>query len=63
MDHRVLGRTGLSVSVIGLGTEYLFHAGRDVVASVAGEAADAGVNFIDLLGADYVDVVNIQVVD
>ena len=52
MDHRILGRTGLSVSVIGLGTEYLFHVGRDVVASVVGEAADAGVNFIDLLGAE-----------
>ncbi len=52
MDHRILGRTGLSVSVIGLGTEYLFRAGRDVVASVVSEAADAGVNFIDLLGAE-----------
>jgi len=49
MEFRKLGRTGLDVSVIGLGTEYLNGQPRETVVSVVHEAVDRGVNYIDLL--------------
>lgn len=57
MERRKLGKTGLEVGVIGLGTEYLYHEARETVASVVAEAVDRGVSFVDILGAgpDYRD--------
>jgi hypothetical protein len=49
MQTRILGRTGLEVSEIGLGTELLQRAGREVVAEVIGEAIDRGVSYFDCL--------------
>jgi len=49
MQTRPLGRTGLSVGVIGLGTEYLVGAPRETVISVVREAASRGVNYFDVL--------------
>ena len=56
MQYRMLGNTGLEVSVIGMGTEHLAGP-REAVVSVVGEAIDAGVNYFDILfGApDYRD--------
>ncbi|TEU19515.1 MAG: hypothetical protein E3J21_03495 [Anaerolineales bacterium] len=51
MEFRKLGRTGLDVSVIGLGTEYLNGQPRETVASVVHEAIEGGVNYIDLVFA------------
>jgi len=51
MEFRRLGKTGLDVSVIGLGTEYLNGQPRDTVASVVHEAIEGGVNYIDLVFA------------
>lgn len=57
METRALGRTGLRVGVIGLGTEYLFHAEQDTVVAVIREALENGVDYFDLLGPmpDYRD--------
>ena len=44
MEYRKLGRTGLNVSAIGLGTEHLWE-----VEGVFRAAVDAGVNYVDLL--------------
>lgn len=51
MEHRTLGRTGLGVSAIGLGTEYLIDRPREHVVSVIHEALDRGVNYYDLFFA------------
>jgi len=51
MQYRKLGRTGIDVSIIGLGGEYLEHAPRDTIVSVVSTALDEGVNYIDLFMA------------
>jgi predicted aldo/keto reductase-like oxidoreductase len=48
MEHRELGRTGLQVSAIGLGTEFLLDEPREVVVAVIREAIARGVNYFDL---------------
>ena len=57
MNTRTLGRTGLEVGLIGLGTEYLVGTDRENFVAVVGRAVDAGVNYIDVLFAfaDYLD--------
>ncbi len=49
MEYRRLGRTGLEVSAIGLGTEYLKGPSREMVVSVVREAVERGVNYVDLI--------------
>ena len=49
MEQRTLGRTGLEVGFIGLGTEYLINRPRETMAAVLQRAVDAGVNYVDLL--------------
>lgn len=49
MNFRKLGKTGLDVSVIGLGTEYLNRKSRNTVVSVIHEAIDEGVNYFDVV--------------
>ena len=49
MEYRTLGRTGLEVSAIGLGTEYLLDQPRETMDSVLRAAVEAGVNYVDLL--------------
>ena len=51
MQHRRLGRTGLPVSVIGLGTEYLLDVPRARAIDVVRRAIGAGVNYFDLFYA------------
>jgi len=57
MQTRKLGRTGLEVAVIGLGTEYLVGAPRETVISAVQEAAGRGVNYVAVLFSypDYRD--------
>jgi predicted aldo/keto reductase-like oxidoreductase len=57
MDFRVLGKTGLKVGAIGLGTEYLNGQSRERVLSVVRTAIDKGVNYFDAVFAypDYRD--------
>ncbi len=48
MKYRKLGRTGLDVGEIGLGTEFLWHEPLETVRSVVDEAIGNGVNYFDL---------------
>jgi predicted aldo/keto reductase-like oxidoreductase len=51
MEYRKLGRTGLEVSAIGLGTEYLINLPREHVVKVIRKAIEQGVNYFDLFFA------------
>lgn len=57
METRILGKTGLAVGAIGLGTEYLRRAPRERVMQVVDKAAERGVTYLDLVFnfADYLD--------
>lgn len=48
MIYRKLGRTGLNVSAIGLGCEYVWFAEEEQVINLVRAAVDAGINYIDL---------------
>ena len=48
MQYRQLGKSGLSVSAISLGTEYLLNQPREHVVGVIHEAIDRSVNYFDL---------------
>jgi len=51
MIYRTLGRTGLRVSEIGLGTEYLINKPREEIIAVIHEAIAQGINYFDLFFA------------
>ena len=51
MEYRMLGRTDLEVSAIGLGTEYLIDLPRETVVSVIRKALARGVTYFDLFFA------------
>ena len=48
MEYRTLGRTGLSVSCVGLGAEWLEGKSADAVRAVIDSALDCGMNYIDV---------------
>jgi hypothetical protein len=52
MHYRELGRTGLAVSEVSLGTEYLIGKPREVIVEVVSEAIARGVNYFDLFCAE-----------
>jgi aryl-alcohol dehydrogenase-like predicted oxidoreductase len=49
IEYRKLGKTGLKVSEIGLGTEYLNQQPRRIVTSVVQQAIEQGVNYFDIV--------------
>lgn len=51
MQYRKLGRTGIDVSAISLGTEYLINIPREDVVAVIHEALAQGINYFDLFFA------------
>ena len=51
MNHRTLGRTGLMISEIGLGTEFLLGLSEDDATGVIRAALDRGINYIDMFWA------------
>ncbi len=51
MEYRTLGRTGLDVSVISLGTEYLINIPQKNAVDVIHRAISQGVNYFDLFFA------------
>lgn len=57
MQYRTLGKTGLTVGVIGLGTEYLNKQPQKTVVSVVQKAIESGVNYIDVVFSfsEYLD--------
>lgn len=48
MNHRTLGRTGLTISEIGLGTEFLLGLSEDDATGVIRAAIDGGMTYIDM---------------
>ena len=52
LPRRVLGKTGLSVSVMGLGTCFMAQLGQDGVAACVRHGMERGVNYFDT-AADY----------
>ncbi len=48
MQYRTLGKTGVKVSEIGIGGEYLEFEDRETVANVMSAAMDLGVNLLDV---------------
>ena len=51
MEYRTLGRTGLKVGVVGLGTEHMMRS-EESMEEVLRTTVDAGLNYVDLLYAD-----------
>jgi len=51
MEYRTLGRIGLKVGVVGLGTEHMVRS-EESMEQVMGMGVDAGLNYVDLLYAD-----------
>jgi len=51
MEYRILGKTGLKVSALSLGTEYLIDVTRKHVTGVIHEAIDQGINYFDVFWA------------
>jgi len=51
MQYRKLGRTGIDVSTLSLGTEYLINIPQEQVVSVIHKALDNGINYFDLFFA------------
>ena len=51
MEYRLLGRTGLKVGVVGLGTEHMVRS-EESMEQVLRMGVDAGLNYVDLLYAD-----------
>jgi predicted aldo/keto reductase-like oxidoreductase len=51
IEYRALGRTGLSVSALSLGTEYLLDVPREQAVAVIRRAVDGGINYFDLFYA------------
>jgi uncharacterized protein len=52
MQHRILGKSGLKVSEIGLGTEYLINLPAGQAEAVVGQAIERGINYFDLFFAN-----------
>ncbi len=48
MEYRVIGKTGMKASVIGLGAEHLDNQPYEVVAETVHAALDSGMNIIDV---------------
>ena len=48
MEYRKLGNTGMMVSAIGLGSEYVWFESEKTIRDVIDTALDAGINYIDL---------------
>jgi predicted aldo/keto reductase-like oxidoreductase len=51
MDYRHFGRSGLDVSAVSLGTEYLIDLPQDHVSRVIRHAVERGINYFDLFYA------------
>jgi predicted aldo/keto reductase-like oxidoreductase len=51
MRYVELGRTGLQVSCIGIGTEHMYGQPREMVISTIREAVEQGVNYFDVIFA------------
>jgi len=51
LNRRTLGRTGIAVAEIGLGTEFLLGVPRDEAVRVIREAVDRGINYVDMFWA------------
>lgn len=65
MKLRALGNTGLKVSEIGLGTEYLFRQPKNIVSSVILEAIRNGVNYFDIVFnvSKYIENISVAIKD
>ena len=51
LNQRTLGRTGIAVTEIGLGTEFLLGVPPQEAVRVVCEAIDCGINYVDMFWA------------
>lgn len=51
MKYRILGKSSLKISEIGVGTEYLARQSTDTIIQTVHSAIEAGINYIDVLFA------------
>lgn len=65
MKLRKLGKTGLEVSEIGLGTEYLFRQPKNIVISVIHEAIRNEINYFDIVFniSEYIENISTAIKD
>ena len=48
MEYRTLGKTGLSISEVSLGGEWIEGKTEEEVKAIIGTALDIGINYIDI---------------
>ena len=65
MRFRKLGKTGLAVSEIGLGTEFLRRQSKNTVVSAIQEAIKNGINYFDIVFniSEYIDNISAAIKD
>jgi predicted aldo/keto reductase-like oxidoreductase len=61
MKYQTLGRTGLQVSCIGIGTEHMVRQSPETVISTIRQAVEQGVNYFDVIFAmpDYLETMRL----
>ena len=60
MEYRTLGKTGLSVSEVSLGGEWLEGKTEEEVKAIINTALDLGINYIDIFMPDPAEHIEVK---